>query len=89
MQPGVKQEPPTAEQCIANRHGFQFLRQGLRQQDNFIGQIIKGRRSITADTDLRLCRFFSLSDGYWLRAQATYALNHVGLEGVIGLLRKP
>jgi addiction module HigA family antidote len=37
-----------------------------------IGEIVKGRRSITADTDLRLCRFFNLSDGYWLRAQAAY-----------------
>ncbi|MGM0681973.1 MAG: helix-turn-helix transcriptional regulator, partial [Thermodesulfobacteriota bacterium] len=27
---------------------------------------------ITADTDLRLCRFFGLSNGYWLRAQAAY-----------------
>jgi addiction module HigA family antidote len=35
-----------------------------------IGEIISGRRSITADTDARLCRFFGLSDGYWLRAQA-------------------
>lgn len=37
-----------------------------------IGQIVLGRRSITADTDLRLCRFFGLSEGYWLRAQAAY-----------------
>lgn len=37
-----------------------------------IGQIVLGRRAITADTDLRLCRFFGLSDGYWLRAQAAY-----------------
>ena len=37
-----------------------------------IGQIVLGRRSITADTDLRLCRFFGLSNGYWLRAQAAY-----------------
>ena len=37
-----------------------------------IGQIVKGKRSITADTDLRLCRFFDLSDGYWLRAQAAH-----------------
>ena len=37
-----------------------------------IGQIVKGKRSITADTDLRLCRFFELSDGYWLRAQAAH-----------------
>jgi addiction module HigA family antidote len=37
-----------------------------------IGEIIAGRRSITADTDLRLCRFFGLSNGYWLRAQAAH-----------------
>lgn len=37
-----------------------------------ISEIVKGRRSITADTDLRLSRFFGLSKGYWLRAQAAY-----------------
>ncbi|MRS11894.1 MAG: addiction module antidote protein, HigA family [Actinobacteria bacterium] len=37
-----------------------------------IGAIIAGKRAITADTDLRLCRFFGLTDGYWLRAQAAY-----------------
>ena len=39
-----------------------------------IGEIIKGKRSITPDTDLRLCRFFGLSDGYWLSAQALHDL---------------
>jgi antitoxin HigA-1 len=37
-----------------------------------IGEIVAGRRSITADTDLRLCRFFGLSNGYWLRAQVAH-----------------
>lgn len=37
-----------------------------------IGEIIAGRRAVTADTDLRLCRFFGLSNGYWLRAQAAH-----------------
>ncbi|MEZ5489710.1 MAG: HigA family addiction module antitoxin [Gammaproteobacteria bacterium] len=37
-----------------------------------IGAIISGKRSITADTDLRLCKFFGLSNGYWLRVQAAY-----------------
>jgi len=37
-----------------------------------ISEIVAGKRSITADTDLRLCRFFGLSSGYWLRAQAAY-----------------
>ena len=35
-----------------------------------IGQILAGKRAITADTDLRLCRFFGRSDGWWLRLQA-------------------
>ena len=37
-----------------------------------IGEIVAGKRAITADTDLRLAHFFGLSDGYWLRAQALY-----------------
>ncbi|TAJ09256.1 MAG: addiction module antidote protein, HigA family [Nitrospirae bacterium] len=37
-----------------------------------IGDIVASKRAITADTDLRLCRFFGLSNGYWLRAQAAY-----------------
>lgn len=37
-----------------------------------ISEIVHGRRSVTADTDLRLCRFLGLSDGYWLRLQAHY-----------------
>jgi len=37
-----------------------------------IGDIVAGNRAITADTDLRLCRFFGLSNGYWLRAQAAH-----------------
>ena len=37
-----------------------------------IGAVVAGKRAITADTDLRLCRFFGLSKGYWLRAQVLY-----------------
>ena len=37
-----------------------------------IGQIVAGKRAITADTDLRLCKYFELSDGYWLRLQNKY-----------------
>lgn len=29
-----------------------------------IGEILAGRRAVTADTDLRLCRFFGLSDDW-------------------------
>ena len=37
-----------------------------------IGDIVAGKRSITADTDLRLCKYFRLSSGYWLRVQNRY-----------------
>ena len=37
-----------------------------------IGDIVAGKRAITADTDLRLCRYFGLSDGWWLHGQAAY-----------------
>lgn len=37
-----------------------------------IGDIVMGKRAISADTDLRLCRYLGLSNGYWLRAQAAH-----------------
>lgn len=37
-----------------------------------ISEIVAGKRSITPDTDLRLCKFFGLSNGYWLRAQVAH-----------------
>jgi addiction module HigA family antidote len=52
-----------------------------------IGEIVAGRRGITADTDLRLCRFFGLSNGYWLRAQAAYD-TEVAERELAGALRR-
>ncbi|HXZ47858.1 MAG TPA: HigA family addiction module antitoxin [Usitatibacter sp.] len=45
-----------------------------------IGEIVAGRRSVTADTDLRLCRFFGLSEGWWLRLQADHDTRKAKLE---------
>jgi addiction module HigA family antidote len=45
-----------------------------------IGEILNGKRSITADTDLRLCKFFGLSNGYWLRAQAAFDMEIVRVD---------
>ena len=39
---------------------------------NRIHAIVNGSRDITADTDLRPCRFFGLSEGYFLRLQNAY-----------------
>jgi addiction module HigA family antidote len=40
-----------------------------------IGAILKGRRSITADTALRLARFFGTTAKLWLNLQVSYDLD--------------
>ena len=39
---------------------------------NRIHAIVKGARDVTADSDLRLCKFFGLSEGYFLRLQNAF-----------------
>lgn len=39
---------------------------------NRIHAIVNGTRDITADTDLRLCRFFGMSEGFFQRLQILY-----------------
>ena len=48
------------------------LARAIKVPTNRIHAIVRGCRSITADTDLRLCKFFRLSDGYFLRLQIAY-----------------
>lgn len=48
------------------------LAKEIRVPAQRIGEIIAGRRAITADTDLRLCKFFGLSEGWWLRLQSDH-----------------
>jgi antitoxin HigA-1 len=42
-----------------------------------IDAIIKGRRRITADTAIRLSRFFGTTPGFWLNMQGRYDLETV------------
>ncbi len=37
-----------------------------------IGEIVAGKRSVTADTGLRLSRFFGMSEGFWTGLQTDY-----------------
>ena len=39
-----------------------------------INEIVQGKRSVTADADLRLSRYWSMSEGFWLRLQADHDL---------------
>ena len=46
----------------------------LRVPATRIGAIVKGERSVTADTALRLARFFGTSPEFWVNLQAMYDL---------------
>lgn len=37
-----------------------------------IGEIVAGKRAVTADTGLRLSRFFAMSEGFWMGLQLDY-----------------
>jgi antitoxin HigA-1 len=57
----------------------------LRVPATRIGAIVKGERSVTADTALRLSRFFGNSAEFWMNLQAMHDLTKARLEsgGVI------
>lgn len=50
------------------------LANAINVPPNRINAIIRGLRSITADTDLRLTKYFGLSKGYFLRLQNNFEL---------------
>ncbi|MGH7166348.1 MAG: HigA family addiction module antitoxin [Nitrospiraceae bacterium] len=52
-----------------------------------INEIVHGLRSITADTALRLARYFETSDRFWLNLQARYDLE-VERDRLGGRLKK-
>ena len=39
-----------------------------------INEIVHGKRAVTADTSLRLARYFGISEGFWMGLQADYDL---------------
>ncbi|MEI8320602.1 MAG: HigA family addiction module antitoxin [Alphaproteobacteria bacterium] len=50
------------------------LAKAIGVPSNRIHAIVLGTRGITAETDLLLCKFFGLSEGYWLRLENLYEL---------------
>lgn len=56
-----------------------MLAKALGVPSNRINELVRGRRGVTADTDLRLSRYFGLSEGYWLRLQNSYDMMEVRL----------
>lgn len=50
------------------------LARAIRVPPRRINEIVLGKRAVTADTDLRLARFFGTSEGFFLGLQADYDL---------------
>jgi antitoxin HigA-1 len=50
------------------------LAKGTGLTPTHVGQIIEGKRAITAETALRLSRFLGCSPDFWLGLQASYDL---------------
>ncbi len=50
------------------------LARAIGVPSNRINAIIRGQRNITADTDLRLTKYFGLTKGYFLRLQSEFEL---------------
>ena len=50
------------------------LAKGISVPPRRINEIVHGKRSITADTALRLARFFGTTDRFWLNLQVRYDL---------------
>jgi addiction module HigA family antidote len=50
------------------------LAKGINVSARRINEIVHGKRSITADTALRLARYFGTSERFWMNLQARYDL---------------
>lgn len=50
------------------------LANAVRVPPRRINEIVLGKRAITADTDLRLARYFGMSEGFFLGLQMDYDL---------------
>jgi len=50
------------------------LAKGISVPPRRINEIVQGKRAITADTALRLARFFAMSERFWLNLQKRYDL---------------
>jgi antitoxin HigA-1 len=56
------------------------LARALRVPMNRISALVNGKRSITADTAMRLARYFGTSPQYWLNLQTAYDLEVAAIK---------
>lgn len=63
------------------------LAKGIGVSPRRINEIVHGRRAVTADTALRLGRYFNMEAQFWLNLQSHYDME-VALEALAGRLEK-
>ena len=64
------------------------LSQAIHVPATRINDIVKGRRGVTADTALRLARYFGNSPEFWLNVQAAYDLRAAEREAAVRIERE-
>ncbi len=64
------------------------LAKELRVPANRLSQIVRGARGITADTSLRLARYFGFTPEYWLNMQALYDLEVGRRQSILKIERE-
>jgi addiction module HigA family antidote len=87
--PAMSKSSTTTDDALHNPHPGEILRidfmeplglsqnalaRAIKVPPRRINEIVQGRRGVTADTDLRLARYFGLSDGFFLQLQADHDL---------------
>jgi antitoxin HigA-1 len=64
------------------------LAKELRVPANRLSQIVRGERGITADTSLRLARYFGFTPEYWLNMQTHHDLELVRRHSTLKIERE-
>ena len=64
------------------------LARDLHVPVNRVSEIVNGRRGITADTALRLARYFGSRPEFWLNLQSTYDLQSARRDRAKSILRE-
>ena len=61
--------------------------QAIGVPGNRISDIVRGRRDVSADTAIRLGRFFGVDPRFWLNLQAAYDLSRAESEHDYSIVR--
>ena len=68
--------------CRDAKISINGLARAIGVPPNRVSQIVNGKRDITADTAVRLARYFGTSPQYWLNMQIHYELRRIDQEAI-------